>query len=919
MFSLLTATHVAAFTSWMRATARAAKAALFLFSLVVLASAAPAHGQSALDGFDPNANDTIWVVVVQPDGKILLGGDFTTLSPNGGGAVTRNHIARLNADGTLDTAFNPSADDRLHSIAVQADGKILVGGTFTNIGGQTRNHFARLDATTGLADSFDPNSNSDVHSIVVQADGRILVGGTFTNIGGQPRRYIARLDPTTGLADSFDPNANNFVLSMAVQADGKIVAGGAFTSIGGQPRNSIARLDPTTGLADSFNPNANNEVFSVAVQADGKILAGGYFAGTNGIGGQTRNHIARLDATTGLADSFDPNASGPVLSIAVQPDGKILAVGAFTSIGGQTRNNIARLDAATGLADSFDPTTNSFGFVRSIAAQADGKILVGGEFTTLAPNGGAAVTRNRIARLEKDGRLDRTLNLNIGTAHGPFDSVSVAAIAVQPDGKTLIGGTFTSVLGATRHRIARLNTDGTLDTAFDPNASGNFSPFVPSVAAIAVQADGKILVGGKFSNIGGQPRNCIARLDPTTGLADSFDPNADPSFDVNSSVNSILVQPDGKILVCGQFAFIGGAGRNGFARLDPTTGLVDSFPSYHNGNVFSMALQPDGKIIVGGFFSTIFGQPRNYIARLDPVTGLADSFNPNADVSVVSVLIQPDGKILAGGSFRNIGGQARHGIARLDPVTGLADSFDPDPSNVVDSLVLQANGKVLFSGQFTDIGGTPRYRLGRVDGTTGLADSFDPHPNGYFLSIGVQASGKILVGGPFTSIGGQRRAFFARFSDDTAALQNLGVTQNAITWTLGGASPQFTRVTFESSNDNVSYVPLGTGVASGSDWTLAGLSLPTGQNFYIRARGYYRSGARKLVRKASWNPSGMPLSPGRLRPRLHLQPPPPPPRSPLHRHQRRQLRHHLLLRQPQRPPAHQPQGPPRSPSTSPPG
>jgi len=98
------------------------------------------------------------------------------------------------------------------------------------------------------------------------------------------------------------------------------------------------------------------------------------------------------------------------------------------------------------------------------------------------------------------------------------------------------------------------------------------------------------------------------------------------------------------------------------------------------------------------------------------------------------------------------------------------------------------------------------------------------------------------VGGPLTSIGGQRRAFFARLSNDAAALQNLNVTQNAVTWTVAGASPQFYRVTFESSNDNVSYVPLGAGTASGNNWTLAGLSLPTGQNFYIRARGYYRSG-----------------------------------------------------------------------------
>jgi uncharacterized delta-60 repeat protein len=836
------ATDVAAFPFSASVVSRAAAKTVLLFSVLLLvAGAAAVRGQSALDGFDPNANGEVRVVVAQPDGKILLGGNFTTLAPNGGPTVTRNHIARLNPDGTLDAAFNPNMDviGNVLSIALQADGKILVGGQFTSIGGQTRPNIARLDGATGQLDSFNPNANDQVRSIAVQADGKILVAGFFTVIGGQVRNRIARVDPITGLVDSFDPNVSDPIVTMALQADGKILIAGYFSSIGGQPRQFVARLDPTTGLPDSFIPNPDSLVQTIAVQADGKILAGGSF--TN-IGGASRQYIARLDPVTGGADSFNPTATGGFVStITVQPDGKILVGGIFSGIGGQARLFIGRLNPISGLADSFDPKPSSP--INSIAVQPDGRILLGGGFFQLSPMGGPAIARHNIARVEIDGRVDRTLNLNIGTPTGPFESVTVTAIAVQPDGKILIGGTFTTVLGATRNRIARLNTDGTLDTAFDPNASGNFFPFTPSVVAIAVQPDGKILVGGKFSNIGGQPRNYMARLDPTTGLADSFDPSG-PN-DVNSSVNGILVQPDGKILVCGQFAFIGGAGRNGFARLDPTTGHADPFPSYHNGSVFSMALQPDAKIIVGGYFSTIFGQPRSHIARLDPMTGLADSFSPNASDAVFSVLIQPDGKILAGGWFTSIGGQQRQSIARLDPATGLADSFDPDPNNVVDAaLVLQANGKVLLGGQFTDIGGTARYHVARVDGTTGLADSFDPHPNNYLTSIAVQASGKILLAGPFTSIGGQRRGFFARFSDDTAALQNLAVTPTAVTWTLGGASPQLTRVTFESSNDGVSYVPLGTGVASGSNWALAGLSLPAGQNFYIRARGYYRSGYR---------------------------------------------------------------------------
>src|SRR5437773_946444 len=140
------------------------KAALLLFSIAVLLAggAVAVRGQSALDGFDPNANNLVLAVVVQPDGKILIGGGFSTLSPNGGAAVTRNRIARLNPDGTLDTGFNPNASSDVNAIALQADGKILIGGFFITVGGQTRNRIARFNADGTLDATVNPNANSSV-------------------------------------------------------------------------------------------------------------------------------------------------------------------------------------------------------------------------------------------------------------------------------------------------------------------------------------------------------------------------------------------------------------------------------------------------------------------------------------------------------------------------------------------------------------------------------------------------------------------------------------------------------------------------------------------------------------------------------------------------------------------------------------
>ena len=813
---------------------------LRFFVAVLLVGTASARGQSAIDGFNVNFNGPVRVVVVQPDGSALIGGDFTVVSTGFQTQFNRQRIVRLNPDGTLDTVFNPAANDTVRAIAVQRDGKVLIGGDFTLINGRTtRNHIARLDATTGAVDSFNPDANDFVSAIALQRDSKILVGGAFTEIAGHARARMARLD-TAGAADSFNPAANGQVNAIVVQTENKILAGGAFTNIGRQPRVGIARLDATSGDADTFNPNANGTVGSIALQSDNNILAGGSFTI---IGGRVRHRIARLDGTSGVADSFDPNADSDVFSIAIQSEGKILVGGAFSKIGEQTRNRIARLDTFTGLADSFDPSANNIVF--SIAVQQDGKVLAGGLFSTLTPDSRPfALTRKCIARLEIDGRVDQTLDLgNIGSAN-------ILATAVQTDGKILIGGIFNSIFGIPRHNIARLNTDGTLDPIFNPNANN-------IVLAIAVQADGEILIAGDFTMLSPDvslpvTRNFIARLEPTFGAPDSFNPIID------GQVSALAVETSGTILVggtSGSFAHINGVTRHNIGRVRSDGTLDMSFDPNANGNVTTIVVQPNNKILVSGTFHSFNGgnsigaAPLNYIARLEPTFGLADNFNPNADGPVQAIALEANGNILVGGAtFTHIGGAARTNMARLDSVNGSADtSFSPNPNGRVDSIVVQADGRVLVSGAFTRIGTFPRSRIARLE-PSGLADiSFNPNAtssNGFpeVFALAVPADGKILAGGLFDTIGQSVRFDFARLTNDTAALQNLAMTQSTITWTRGGSSPQFSRTTFEYSNDNVNFTPLGKGAPSGSGWALSGLNLPIGRNFVIRARGFYHSG-----------------------------------------------------------------------------
>ena len=180
-----------------------------------------------------------------------------------------------------------------------------------------------LEKPVTVDPEFNPGASSDVvssdvYSLAVQADGKVLVGGGFTTLGGQARNYIGRLTADGILDSGFNPGANSSVGSLAVQADGKILVGGGFTMLGGQARNHIGRLNADGTLDSGFNPGANSSVGSLAVQADGKVLVGGFFTT---LGGPARNYIGRLTADGILDSGFNPGANGPVVSLAVTHTG----------------------------------------------------------------------------------------------------------------------------------------------------------------------------------------------------------------------------------------------------------------------------------------------------------------------------------------------------------------------------------------------------------------------------------------------------------------------------------------------------------------------------------------------------------------------------------------------------------------------
>jgi uncharacterized delta-60 repeat protein len=537
-------------------------------------------------------------------------GYFTML-----GGQPHAYIGRLNPDGSVDHSFNAQANAPVRTVAVQPDGRIVVVGGFTTMNGQPRRLIARLHPDGSLDTAFKPFADgTEVHSVALEANGKIVVGGDFATLNYEPRSRIGRLNRDGSLDTGFNPGANEFVRVVALQSDGKILAGGMFTMLGGQTRNGLGRLNADGSLDKTFNPGAENYIVrntlvnAFAVQPQGHIVVGGLFVS---LGGAPHTNLGRLTLQGSVEPGFLANANNYINGLMAQPDGKTIVVGGFERLSGQERNSIGRLNA-DGTADpNFSPVfvQSCSGFshleILGLASQADGKILVWGRFNRV--NG---APRMNLARLNPDGTLDATFAADAGI--GPCsDSTYVSSLAVQPDGKILVAGYFSQLAGQARMNMGRLNADGSLDVEFEAATTIN------SVYAMAVQADGKILVGGSYFLLNGQTRTNLGRLNPDGSLDAAFNPVVTGPTTSNGppAVYSLALQADGKILLAGHFSSVAGQPRQRIARITPD-GAVDAFNPAVEHIVFSLALQDDGKILVGGVFTLLGGQPRSRIGRL---------------------------------------------------------------------------------------------------------------------------------------------------------------------------------------------------------------------------------------------------------------------------------------------------------------
>jgi uncharacterized delta-60 repeat protein len=740
-----------------------------------------------LDRGREGPNGSISEVDSQSDGKILILG-----SGSYGENVVIGGIARLNTNGKLDTSFSlNSINDQIFSITVSNDDKILLLGSFTQINGVTRNRIARLNPNGSLDTSFDAGigPNSSVFDAKIQNDGKILIYGSFTSINGTSRNSIARLNVDGTLDTTFNvgtgttyggPNEET-IYDLTIQPDGKIIICGTFLSYNGTPSRCIARINSNGSIDSSFDigMGPNYYISTLAIQSNGKLIISGAFTTFNGT---SVNQMIRLNTNGSLDTTFNSgnltsaNMMNPVSKIVVQNDDKLIFCGALQTINGVTKNKIVRLNIDGSIDESFDIGS---GFLQTSAYNNinwgmydlkilnNNKIIVGGNCETY--NG---ITQRKIALLNPNGSLDNLFNTSYGTNN------LIHTIAIQPDGKSIIGGEFTRYYNSNIPYFTRIDNVGNIDPLFNIGSGPN-----GAIYNVKLQNDSKILVSGSFTTFNGVSKKYIVRLNSNGSLDNSFN-YEEPSYLTNANFFGwdFVLQPDDKKLI-----FAGSI----LLRLN-ANGSLDTNFNFNLGTpgvIQSVCLQPDGKILIGGNFG-VFSK----IKRLN-IDGSVDiTFNSPIQSDVSSITILNDNKILI---------CVFNSLLKLNNDGSVDYSFEITNIFNINKMKLHGN-KIIVHGDFS-LNGFKNIAIFNLDGS--FVSSFFMFKDlyngqnsitGLVSDIAIQTDGKIIAVGKFTHYNNIYKDNILRINSNILSNESFSLFNNKDTILFPNPSEQF--VTFENIN-----------------------------------------------------------------------------------------------------------------------
>ncbi|MBD2716517.1 T9SS type A sorting domain-containing protein [Microvirga sp. STR05] len=693
--------------------------------------------------------------------RLVLGNDLVRAD----GVKTLQPLLRYSATGTPDATFALNIADYSwlpQGLTDAGAGRVLVTlfGPAT-LNGQVHYGLVRL-LPSGLPDPafrVQPSSLTRVSSVLVQPDGKVVVAGNFTNYAGQAAAGILRLNEDGTLDQPFVANtAGGLILSgfgpvvVRQPADGKLVAGGSFRTAGGRARSGLARFNADGTLDLTFAPitTATALVGSVAVQPDGRILAA-TFNGTYLVPGVTQT-LVRFSATgafdntfTGVNYGVRPAFSGGPATLLVQPDGKILA--AFGD-GVPPPGHVLRF-TATGALDptwSVSATPENSTSVYSLQLLAGGQVLVGS--TPQVLGGPVSAVPAGVNQLLSTGALDTTFPIPALQAAGQVED-----FAQQPDGKLLVVGAFSEINGSAARGLARLLANGSVDAAY--TAASTITQGYPT--EVVLQPDGKALVAGRFTTYNGLPVTSLVRVE-SSGMRDaSFMPALVRIGTLNTnSITSLALQPDGGVLVAGNLVVPGSSGITfrSFQRLLPTGSIDNSFQPAATLNPTALLVQPDGRIVVGSYQNPV-------VQRLLPSGSTDPSFaavtSGSQSFSINGLRRYSDGRLLVFGYFDQMGGVSTSSVARLS-ATGM-----PDPTfsaaiagNVVvlNAAAIQPNNRILVGGTIfsSSAASSGLVRL-LPDGSADASFNTPMSPDDIVLALAVQPDGALLVGGQIAPVG----------------------------------------------------------------------------------------------------------------------------------------------------------------------
>lgn len=605
----------------------------------------------------------------------------------------------------------------------------------------------------------------------------------------------AQVPQATPNADLWD---NGAVYVIHPDGNGGFYIGGGFSHVQGTPRSNLAHIQADGTVNPAFAPTLNGGVYTIQTTVDGTVLIGGGFTTVNGVG---RNYAAKLSANGVLDAAWNPNANSAVQRMRIDTAGRVYLAGDFTGVGGQARGRLARTAiTGTGAPDA-DWQPNANGTALALAPTTDGKVWVAGNFTSingqtaglarLSSTGVIEISSTSGARdleLDPSGRLyvcspnnasRRLANGNPDTGWQVMTNDFITDCELDGD-SLLLSGRFTTVGGQPRHGTARVGTaaGAPVDSAWTVRATGNFIGYPGhEIWAISRVNSGQIAVGGELRHIGDQPRAGLALLAPANG-------SVLPALNVErtATVNTAITFSDGSRILGGIFWRAGAHVRQNLLRLT-SAGVVD--PAWDlpvNGRILAGVGQwSSHEVWLGGYFTEAAGQPRQMLFKIGnaSVAALDGTWVPAANGAVtVFHREQSSGRIYTGGVFTSIGGVARNRVARLPGSgTGAPDSWHPNINGQVNAIAQPFGFDIWIGGYFTGAGGVARNNLAVFDtGPTATLSGINPGPNGTVWSLFTRfdVPTDIYVGGDFTTIGGQARARVASFSVGTLSAWNPG-------------------------------------------------------------------------------------------------------------------------------------------------